>query len=171
MREDSKDDHDHNAVTVTTIHKAKGMEWDAVLIPRFVEGVIPISFAKLPAEIDEERRLAYVAITRARKYLLISWSSNFINSFGSIKEQSRSRFLSDMEPPELSHKALNNNLHANVYKPQSNSLSRYRIGDRVHTSGFGLGRVINIQGELILVDFGSFGKKKFKHYDSSIERI
>ena len=171
MREDSKDDHDHNAVTVTTIHKAKGMEWDAVLIPRFVDGVIPISFAKLPAEIDEERRLAYVAITRARKYLLISWSSNYKNSFGSIKEQSRSRFLSDMEEPELSNQTIKNKLDANVYRPPSKSLSRYRLGDRVHTSGFGLGRVINIQGDFILVDFGSFGKKKFKNYDSSIERI
>lgn len=171
MREDSKDDHDHNAVTVTTIHKAKGMEWDAVLIPRFVDGVIPISFAKLPAEIDEERRLAYVAITRARKYLLISWSSNYKNSFGSIKEQSRSRFLGDMEEPVLSNQTINNKLDANVYRPPSKSLSRYRLGDRVHTSGFGLGRVINIQGEFILVDFGSFGKKKFKNYDSSIERI
>jgi DNA helicase-2/ATP-dependent DNA helicase PcrA len=171
MWDDSKDDHDHNAVTVTTIHKAKGMEWDAILIPKFTDGVIPISFAKLPAEIDEERRLAYVAITRARKYLLISWSSNYKNSFGSIKEQSRSRFLSDMEEPELSNQTINNKLDANVYRPPSKSLSRYRLGDRVHTSGFGLGRVINIQGDFILVDFGSFGKKKFKNYDSSIERI
>jgi len=171
MREDSKDDHDHDAVTVTTIHKAKGMEWDAVLIPRFVDGVIPISFAKLPAEIDEERRLAYVAITRARKYLLISWSSSYKNSFGSIKEQSRSRFLSDMEEPELSSQKTNIKSGANIHRLPSTSFSRYRIGDRVHTSWFGLGRVINIQGDSILVDFGSFGKKKFKNYDSTIERI
>ena len=171
MREDSKDDHDYDAVTVTTIHKAKGMEWDAVLIPRFVDGVIPISFAKLSAEIDEERRLAYVAITRARKYLLISWSSSYKNSFGSLKEQSRSRFLSDMEEPESSNQKTNIKSGANIHRPPSKSFSRYRIGDRVHTSWFGLGRVINIQGDSILVDFGSFGKKKFKNYDSMIERI
>jgi hypothetical protein len=76
-----------------------------------------------------------------------------------------------MEEPELSNQTIKNKLDANVYRPPSTSLSRYRLGDRVHTSGFGLGRVINIQGDFILVDFGSFGKKKFKNYDSSIERI
>ena len=171
MRDDSKDDHDHNAVTVTTIHKAKGMEWDAVLIPKFIDGVIPLSYAKLPAEIDEERRLAYVAITRARKYLLISWSSNYKNSFGSIKEQSRSRFLNNLEETESSNQKINTGTSAIVYRTPSKQLSRYRLGDRVNTVKFGLGRVINIQGEYILVDFGSFGKKKFKNYDSSIERI
>ena len=171
MRDDSKDDHDHNAVTVTTIHKAKGMEWDAVLIPKFVDGVIPLSYAKLPAEIDEERRLAYVAITRARKYLLISWSSNYKNSFGSIKEQSRSRFLNNLEKTESSNQKINTGTSAIVHRTPNKQLSRYRLGDRVNTVKFGLGRVINIQGEYILVDFGSFGKKKFKNYDSSIERI
>ena len=171
MRDDSKDDHDHNAVTVTTIHKAKGMEWDAVLIPKFIDGVIPLSYAKLPAEIDEERRLAYVAITRARKDLLISWSSNYKNSFGSIKEQSRSRFLNNLEETESSNQKINTGTSAIVHRTPSKQLSRYRLGDRVNTVKFGLGRVINIQGEYILVDFGSFGKKKFKNYDSSIERI
>lgn len=171
MRDDSKDDHDHNAVTVTTIHKAKGMEWDAVLIPKFVDGVIPLSYAKLPAEIDEERRLAYVAITRARIYLLISWSSNYKNSFGSIKEQSRSRFLNNLEETESSNQKISTGTSAIVHRTPSKQLSRYRLGDRINTVKFGLGRVINIQGEYILVDFGSFGKKKFKNYDSSIERI
>ena len=171
MRDESKDDHDHNAVTVTTIHKAKGMEWDAVLIPKFVDGVIPLSYAKLPAEIDEERRLAYVAITRARKFLLISWSSNYKNSFGSIKEQFPSRFLSDIEEPKSSDQQIPARTGAIAHKTPSKILSRYRLGDRVNTVKFGLGRVINIQGDSILVDFGNFGEKKFKNYDSSVERI
>ncbi len=171
MRDESKDDHDHNAVTVTTIHKAKGMEWDAVLIPKFVDGVIPLSYAKLPAEIDEERRLAYVAITRARKFLLISWSSNYKNSFGSIKEQSPSRFLSDIEETKSSDQKIHAKTGAIAHRTPSKLLSRYRLGDRVNTAKFGLGRVINIQGDSILVDFGNFGEKKFKNYDSSIERV
>ena len=171
MRDESKDDHDHNAVTVTTIHKAKGMEWNAVLIPKFVDGVIPLSYAKLPAEIDEERRLAYVAITRARKFLLISWSSNYKNSFGSIKEQSPSRFLSDIEETKSSDQKMHSKTGAIAHRTPSKLLSRYRLGDRVNTVKFGLGRVINIQGDSILVDFGNFGEKKFKNYDSSIERI
>jgi DNA helicase-2/ATP-dependent DNA helicase PcrA len=171
MREDSKDDHDHNAVTVTTIHKAKGMEWEAVLIPRFIDGVIPISYAKLSTEIDEEKRLAYVAITRARKYLLISWSSHFINSIGQIRQQLPSGFLAAIEEPKSNSKEINTKSSNVFYSYTSKFSSRFQLGDRVNTVKFGLGKVIRIQDDYILVDFGSFGQKKFKQYDSSIERI
>jgi DNA helicase-2/ATP-dependent DNA helicase PcrA len=63
-----------NAVTLATMHAAKGLEWDAVLIPGLVEGIMPIMHARTPEAIEEERRLLYVAVTRARVHLALSWA-------------------------------------------------------------------------------------------------
>ena len=64
-----------DAVTLATIHSAKGLEWDAVFVAGMHEKMMPISQAKTPAEVEEERRLLYVAMTRARDELCVSWAS------------------------------------------------------------------------------------------------
>lgn len=64
-----------NAVTLSTIHSAKGLEWDAVAVAGAQEGRIPFVLARTPAQIAEERRLLYVAVTRAREHLLITSAS------------------------------------------------------------------------------------------------
>lgn len=64
-----------DAVTLSTIHSAKGLEWDAVFVAGMHDKMMPISQASTPAEIEEERRLLYVAMTRARDELTVSWAS------------------------------------------------------------------------------------------------
>ena len=75
-----------DAVVLSTIHRAKGLEWDNVAVTGLTEGSLPISSATSAAQLDEERRLLYVAMTRPESNLVCTWSSD-----GGTK--SRSRFL------------------------------------------------------------------------------
>lgn len=87
-------------VTLASLHSAKGLEWDAVFLCGLNEGLMPITFAQTSDEIDEERRLLYVGITRARKYLWFTWSDSRIA--GGRGKRRRSRFLDDIDPSRQS---------------------------------------------------------------------
>lgn len=76
------------SVTLSTIHAAKGLEWSSVFVIGLTEGYLPIVYANKPEEIAEEKRLFYVAITRAKRNLVLSWAK----SDGRNREPSR--FLS-----------------------------------------------------------------------------
>lgn len=83
-----------SAVTLATLHSAKGLEWDEVYIVGLTEGMLPISYAKGFEAVDEERRLLYVGITRARRRLALSWPRA---SGGQRGEREPSRFLREID--------------------------------------------------------------------------
>lgn len=83
-------------VTLATLHTAKGLEWDAVFLAGMQEGSMPITYAKTPTEIEEERRLLYVGLTRARQHLHVSWS--LARNPGGQARRRPSRFLADVRP-------------------------------------------------------------------------
>jgi DNA helicase-2/ATP-dependent DNA helicase PcrA len=82
-------------VTVGTLHSAKGLEWEAVALLGSHEGSLPFVLATTPAQVDEERRLLYVGITRARRLLRVSWSRTR-NGGGHVRKPSR--FLAPVLP-------------------------------------------------------------------------
>ena len=83
-----------DGVTLASLHAAKGLEWDAVFLVGLVDGTLPIVYAETPAQVDEERRLLYVGITRARRHLALSWAA--ARSPGGRASRRPSRFLDDV---------------------------------------------------------------------------
>lgn len=89
----AKDQHEPalRTVTLSTLHAAKGLEWPHVWLSGWAEGALPISYASTFEQVDEERRLAYVGITRAARTLAISWSSG-----AGRGDRAPSRFLAEI---------------------------------------------------------------------------
>lgn len=89
----AKDQHEPTlrTVTLSTLHAAKGLEWDHVHLAGWAEGALPISYATGFEAVDEERRLAYVGITRAARTLSLSWSRS-----AGRGERAPSRFLAEI---------------------------------------------------------------------------
>ena len=84
-------------ITLASLHAAKGLEWDAVFLVGLVDGTLPIQHADQDQDaIEEERRLFYVGVTRARKHLSLSWALS--RSAGGRRHRRRSRFLYGLIP-------------------------------------------------------------------------
>ncbi len=83
-------------VTLSSLHAAKGLEWDAVFLVGLSEGLLPISMADSAAEVEEERRLLYVGVTRAREHLHLSWTR--ARTPGGRAVRRPSRFLDGIRP-------------------------------------------------------------------------
>jgi DNA helicase-2/ATP-dependent DNA helicase PcrA len=147
------------ALTLMTIHSAKGLEFKVVFLIGMEENLFPHSSSMFdPAELEEERRLCYVAITRARKrvYMTLAESRLF---YGGIQKNPPSRFLADI--PE--------HLISNYYKRTENEKTKevpkekirgyFNIGDKVVHEDFGEGKVIDMDDDDLKVDFS--GERKW----------
>ncbi|WUA72599.1 ATP-dependent DNA helicase UvrD2 [Streptomyces longwoodensis] len=83
-------------VTLASLHSAKGLEWDAVFLVGVAEGMMPITYARTDEQIEEERRLLYVGVTRARERLHVSWALS--RAPGGRPNRRPSRFLDGLRP-------------------------------------------------------------------------
>jgi DNA helicase-2/ATP-dependent DNA helicase PcrA len=85
-------------ITLATLHAAKGLEWDAVFLAGMHDGAMPLMHATTDAEVEEERRLLYVGMTRAREHLVVSWAA--ARTPGGRGNRQPSRFLQSLLPAE-----------------------------------------------------------------------
>ena len=133
----------HEAVKVMTIHSAKGMEFPYVFICGLNEGVFPSRKISTPEEMDEERRIAYVAMTRAIKALYLSDSEGFSND---NVFKLPSRFIFDAGRENLTYvRELPASFEGRVNQIASpNMIQRFQNGDRVVHPVFGCGTIMDV---------------------------
>ena len=171
--EEYKDDT--NKISLMTIHSVKGLEFDYVFVVGMEEGIFPhINSLMENSELEEERRLCYVAITRARKQLhLVNARKRTL--FGKDQINPPSRFISEIRSELLnSNKELE---EKKVEKINKGEMFReeevdYKVGDFVYHETFGAGKVVEVTNTLVSVAFKMpFGIRKLMKNHKKLSKI
>lgn len=160
----------NDRVTLMTLHAAKGLEFPVVFMVGLEEGVFPHSrvFDGSPAELEEERRLCYVGMTRAREELHLSHAHSRLQH-GQRNYGTPSRFLSDMGH-KIAHLSLGEAMKPSEEDVFDQSI-QFDIGEVVRSSQFGTGEVIDIDGMAVAVRFDSGAVKKLNVEYARLEKL
>ena len=184
-------------VTLMTVHAAKGLEFPVVFIVGLEENLFPSQFAVKPSEIEEERRLLYVAITRAKEQCYLSFARQRFRN-GSFNFASPSRFLNDIDKRFLeieSHKSKAESLpqipkipsipkiqaypismKTPISSEQTETVSEWKSGDRVIHRVFGIGSVVRVyrdevtENDKIEIHFDTQGTKTLLLTHAKLEK-
>ncbi len=189
---------EEGVVTLMTLHTAKGLEFDTVFLTGFEDGVFPHMRAlEDPDELEEERRLAYVGITRARKRLFLT-RAVVRTQWGQPSYNPASRFIADMPEELLDWRRLiepgatweiraagrtssarerteGGRIFGSGQAPRGPHVDAVAVGDRVLHTSFGLGTVTGTMGAgqnaKADVDFGSLGVKRLSLRHAPMEKL
>ncbi|OBF27693.1 ATP-dependent DNA helicase PcrA [Mycobacterium sp. ACS1612] len=189
---DELPEHGAGVVTMMTLHTAKGLEFPVVFVTGWEDGMFPHMRALGdPTELSEERRLAYVGITRARQRLYVS-RARVRSSWGQPMLNPESRFLKEIPqelidwrrvepPPSLSAPVSGAGRFGTPRPAPTRSAAGKRPllvlepGDRVTHDKYGLGRVEEVSGvgesAMSLIDFGSAGRVKLMHNHAPVSKL
>ncbi|MCA1687946.1 MAG: ATP-binding domain-containing protein, partial [Actinobacteria bacterium] len=157
-------DTEGGQVALMTLHNAKGLEFDHVFVVGMEEGTFPHARSLDEQNLEEERRLCYVGITRARATLTLSYAK-LRSNWGEREYQMPSRFLSEI-PAALKAGAMTGSSSGRggwgMALPRRGELentaastSTFRAGERVRHAKFGVGEVVEAGGGKIVVRFGT----------------
>ena len=173
---DNETNNTNNSVNILTLHAAKGLEYTNIFLPGWEEEVFPNKRALEERQnegLEEERRLAYVGLTRARERLWITHANSRV-IHGQWYYSIPSRFIEELPKENIIMNGFNynseenntyieyNNDYNNQNKPVQFQEKKIRIGQRVFHQKFGYGNIISIEGENIEVNFNKTNIKKVK---------
>lgn len=161
----------NDKVTLMTLHAAKGLEFPVVFVVGMEEGIFPHSriYEAGPAELEEERRLCYVGMTRAREELHLTYASSRLQ-FGQRAYNDVSRFIADMgdQVAAIEQQPVYASAHRDEF--QSDELP-FSIGDRVRAAAFGDGEITEIDGLAVTIRFDRGGVKKLNAEYARLEPL
>jgi len=160
---------DEQKVTLMTLHAAKGLEFPVVFIVGMEEGILPHArvYEAGIAELEEERRLAYVGMTRAREELHLTYTQSRMQ-FGQRSYNQMSRFITDMgdqvamDQPAMPH---------TVQEQEFFSDEPFSIGEFVRSAAFGTGEIIDVDGLALTIRFDNGQTKKLNAEYARLEKI
>ncbi len=190
---DEVPEHGAGVVTLMTLHTAKGLEFPVVFVTGWEDGMFPHMRALGdPAELSEERRLAYVGITRARQRLYLS-RAKVRSSWGQPMLNPESRFLQEIPQDLIDWRRTDASPAPSApvvgrYGPRPTQTAQpvrggggrrplivLTVGDRVSHDKYGLGRVEEVSGvgesAMSLIDFGSAGRVKLMHNHAPVQKL
>lgn len=179
---DKNNDNSENTVSMMTVHAAKGLEFDTVFVVNFNEGIFPSARSVDEGgqkSLEEERRLLYVAMTRAKKKLYISWNTGYSYMQDAFKTPSRfcmeipSEFvLSDSKEEEPKSEKMYKTQPLTGKKTSVRPKTRLRKGDVVEHTIYGQGVVLEIRDMVATIAFGhTIGVKKLNAGHPSLKKV
>ena len=156
---------DDEVVTLMTMHAVKGLEFDVVFVTGLEEGLFPHSNSMFDeAELEEERRIFYVAITRAKKVLYLTNARSRV-LFGKIQSNVPSRFIEEINPEDVEKLFEENKATKEIKINKKDNFNdedlELKVGDHVEHNAYGKGIVVSIQKSVATIAFSnSVGIKK-----------
>ncbi len=172
LKTDSDEIQEGGVVTLSTIHSVKGLEFKIVFVVGLEEGIFPLSRAAFSSEeMEEERRLMYVAITRAEEKIYLSYTAKRY-VYGKSNPQAPSRFLSELGIVDRRRTKIISNDFVQNEKTEVFE-SGFEIGDKIFHSRFGEGRIEDISSDGLVADilFDSVGKKSLMLNIAKLEKL
>jgi DNA helicase-2/ATP-dependent DNA helicase PcrA len=162
------DSGDEQKVTLMTLHAAKGLEFPVVFIVGMEEGILPHArvYEAGPADLEEERRLAYVGMTRAREELHLTYAQSRMQ-YGQRGYSVMSRFITDMGEGVASVPIE----HQIVPDQDFYNDEFFSVGDCVRSASFGSGEVIEVDGLALTIRFDDGRTKKLNAEYARLEKI
>lgn len=178
--EDKERKDQRNQVHLMTMHSAKGLEFDTVFLVGMEEGIFPHSRSLInPAEMEEERRLCYVGITRAKRKAYMTWATRR-HLYGSLQANSPSRFLNEI-PEELIEEdgrrdsfeggEIRVSVTIATNKDTGTKNVTWNDGDSVFHAVFGKGVIVGQDNNIVTVAFAGAGVKKLDKTIAPIKKL
>ena len=185
LRSEHDDVKADESVRLTTFHQAKGLEFDTVFMVAMEEDVFPSANIIANADLEEERRICYVGITRAKSELYLSSAENRMR-FGSTEYMVPSRFIGEMNkelyenisrgakksPVNKGHSVTKASFVAKKEEEIAPATVSFKAGDKINHKAFGDGLVVSVSGSTITVAFKApYGIKLLNGNHPSIRKL